>query len=199
MANSGQHGEVTLARLREILAAYGASPRRWPADERDGAETLLASSLKAREAVTEAARLDDVLDHDPAPVPSPELAARIHRYDITAPAPGVWPRLGRWLNDSYAAVAFKPVALPAAVVLATLVGLTVGLALPRTGGLTPSLPEAVVVAEAEPAIDDEVFGTVATAAEDTDVDGDFWAGNVPLAEAPSEPDGAGTLDEFPTI
>lgn len=197
MANSAQHGEMTLARLREILAAYGASPRRWPADERDGAETLLASSLKAREAVTEAARLDHVLDHDPACAPSPELAARIHRYDITRPAPGVFLRLGGWLNDSYRAVAFRPVALPAAVVLATLVGLAIGLALPRFGAVAP--PQAVVVADAEPAIDDEVFGTVAAAVQDTDVVADFWAGNVPLAEATTEPDGAGTLDEFPTI
>lgn len=199
MANNAHDGEVTLARLREILAAYGASPRRWPADERDGAETLLASSLKAREAVTEAARLDGVLDHDPAPAPSPELAGRIHRFDITQAAPGIWLRLGHWLNDSYAAIAFRPVALPAAVVVATLVGLTVGFALPHPGGLTASLPGAVVVAEAEPGIDDEVFGAEATAAQDMDVVADFWAGNVPLAEAPIEPDGAAILDEFPTI
>ena len=199
MANNGQNGDMTLARLREILAAYGASPRRWPADERDAAETLLASSLKAREAVTEAARLDDVLDHSPAPSPSPELAGRIHRYDITAAKSGVFLRLGRWLNDSYAAIVFRPAALPAAVVLATLVGLTVGFALPHPGGLTPSLPEALVVVEAEPGIDDEVFGPEATAVQDADVDSDFWAGNVPLAEALAEPDDAGTLDEFPTI
>ncbi len=195
MAKSGQDGNMTLARLREILAAYGASPRRWPSDERMAAEALLAGSLKAREAVTEAARLDDVLDRDPAPSPSPELAGRIHRYDITAAAPGVFLRLGRWLIDSYAAIAFRPAALPAAVVLATLVGLTVGFALPHPGGLTPSLPEVLVVTQAEPGIDDELFGTEATAAQDTDVDADLWAGNVPLAE----PDGAGTLDDFPTI
>ena len=199
MAKRGQDSDMTLARLREILAAYGASPRRWPSDERDAAEVLLASSLKAREAVTEAARLDDVLDLDPACAPSPELAARIHRYDITQAAPGVFLRLGRWLNDSYTAIANRPAALPSAVILATLVGLTAGLALPHSGGLTPSLPQAVFVMEAEPGIDDELFGTVATTVQDTDVDADFWAGNVPLAEVPAEPDGAGTLDEFPTI
>ncbi len=199
MANSTQDGDMTLARLREILAAYGASPRRWPADERDGAQALLASSLKAREAVTEAARLDGVLDQGPAPAPSPELVGRIHRYDITQTAPGVFLRLGGWLNDSYAAIAIRPAALPAAVVVATLVGLTVGLALPHPGGITPSLPGAVFVAETGPGIDDEVFATEATAVQDTDVVADFWAGNVPLAEAPTEPDDAATLDEFPTI
>lgn len=199
MANSGQDGDMTLARLREILAAYGASPRRWPADERMAAEALLASSLKAREAVTEAARLDDVLDHDPGCAPSPELAGRIHRYDITVPAPGVWLRLGRWLNESYRAVAFRPAALPAAVVLASLAGVAAGLALPQSGAVPPALPEAVAVLDAGPASDDEPFATAAGTSQDTDVDADFWAGNAPLAEAPTDFDGAGTLDAFPVI
>lgn len=208
MAKSSHDGDMTLKRLREILAAYGARPERWPAGERDGAHALLAGSMQAREAVTEAARLDDVLDLDPAPAPSPELAARIQRYDIAAAPPGIWTRLGGWLNDGYGAFALRPAALPVAVMLATIVGLGAGLALPQLAGLKTPVPQIVpgsqivpgpqivVVSGDETYVFDaplEAFAeTFPEGPGDSNTEAD---GN----EADGETEGAGTLDEFPII
>ncbi|MEJ0023154.1 MAG: hypothetical protein WDN76_06725 [Alphaproteobacteria bacterium] len=47
------------ARFDAIIAAYGAEPRRWPADERVAAEAFCAS---ARVDLGEAAALDQALD-----------------------------------------------------------------------------------------------------------------------------------------
>lgn len=52
---------MTLDRLRQIIAAYGANPRRWPDDERDAAEALVASSPAARDMVARESLLDDGL------------------------------------------------------------------------------------------------------------------------------------------
>ena len=70
-------GAMSVARLAAILDAYGAAPRRWPAAEREAAETLLAASAEARALRDEAARLDRVLTASLAPVPSPALRAAI--------------------------------------------------------------------------------------------------------------------------
>lgn len=52
---------MTLERLREILAAYGADQEHWPAAERDAALALLTASPEAREAARDAMALDDLL------------------------------------------------------------------------------------------------------------------------------------------
>jgi hypothetical protein len=63
------------ARFDAILAAYGADPRRWPADERAQAEAFAAH---AGAAVGEARALDAALDLAPGPAPASDLlAARI--------------------------------------------------------------------------------------------------------------------------
>jgi hypothetical protein len=68
---------MDLRRLRELLAAYGADPARWPDEERAEAEALLASSAEATREQKTAAELDALLDRVPAdPVP-PALAARV--------------------------------------------------------------------------------------------------------------------------
>jgi len=59
-----------LARFQALLDAYGAEPRRWPADQRVAAEALLKRSSEAQVAHAAAARLDKLLDSagvDPAP------------------------------------------------------------------------------------------------------------------------------------
>ena len=57
---------MTFERLIEILEAYGADPTRWPADERAAARAFAAKDPRAADALTEARRLDDLLDtYDP--------------------------------------------------------------------------------------------------------------------------------------
>lgn len=67
---------MTLGRFQEILDAYGADPRRWPAAERNDAEALLARSAEARRAQDEARRLDRMLDMLPMP-DAPKLDAAL--------------------------------------------------------------------------------------------------------------------------
>jgi len=68
---------MDLARLREILDAYGADPRRWPGAERAAAEALIANSPEAALLREDAAALDMLLDLSAAPAASQELMARI--------------------------------------------------------------------------------------------------------------------------
>jgi hypothetical protein len=59
-----------LARFAGLLDAYGAEPRRWPADRRAWAEALLARSPDAVALRATAARLDGLIDAagvEPAP------------------------------------------------------------------------------------------------------------------------------------
>jgi len=81
--------KLTLERLRAVIDAYGTSPPRWPAAEREAAAALLAESAAARALVTEAAPLDELLDAVPAIAPTPAMRAA-----ILAMAPRATPRLG---------------------------------------------------------------------------------------------------------
>jgi anti-sigma-K factor RskA len=81
--------KMTLERLRAVIQAYGTSPPRWPAAERQAAESLLAESAAARALVTEAAPLDALLDAAPPVTPTPAMRAA-----ILALAPRVRPRAG---------------------------------------------------------------------------------------------------------
>lgn len=53
---------MNLARLAEILDAYGAEPKRWPLAEREKALALLRDSAEAKALAAAAARLDAALD-----------------------------------------------------------------------------------------------------------------------------------------
>ena len=68
---------MDLARLREILDAFGAEPRRWPTAERAAVEALIANSPEAASLHEDAAALDMLMDLSAPPDPSPELMARI--------------------------------------------------------------------------------------------------------------------------
>src|SRR5262249_31939877 len=83
------NARMTLARLRAVIEAYGASAARWPAAERAAAAALLAESVEARALVTEAAPLDDPPDSVPATARPPALRAA-----ILAAAPRAAPRQG---------------------------------------------------------------------------------------------------------
>lgn len=52
---------MDLERLSVLIDAYGVDPRRWPAQERQAAEALLAASAAAQERLRGAARLDQLL------------------------------------------------------------------------------------------------------------------------------------------
>jgi hypothetical protein len=69
---------MKINRLREIVAAYGAEPSRWPLAERAAAQGLIAADPAARGLVAEAAVLDRALDRVGAPAPAgTTLAAAI--------------------------------------------------------------------------------------------------------------------------
>ncbi len=73
-----------LAQFEALLDAYGAEPRRWPAERRAEAEALLARSAEARALHEGAARLDALIDTaavEPAP------AHLIGRVIAAAPRP----------------------------------------------------------------------------------------------------------------
>lgn len=115
---------MTLERLNGILDAYGASPARWPAEERAAAEAMIASSDEARTSFAEAARLDAMLDQAAAPPPADRLGWRLR---------GIGPR-----PEQIVATAARPrtswmgsLARAAAVVLAIAGGVVVGTALPE--------------------------------------------------------------------
>ncbi len=80
-----------LARFEGLLDAYGAEPRRWPADRRAAAEALLARSSDARALLAAARRLDALLDTAPA---EPAPAHLIGRVLAAAPQPR--PRRDGW-------------------------------------------------------------------------------------------------------
>jgi hypothetical protein len=63
-------------RFRELLDAYGAEPRRWPAQERGMAEALIAASPEARALRAKAAGLDVMLDRV-RPISPPLIDAEV--------------------------------------------------------------------------------------------------------------------------
>ena len=112
---------MDLARLAEILDAYGADPRRWPADEHAAVEALIAGSPEAATMREDAAALDMLMDLSTAPAPSPELMARVLAAREPADADG-------WLSFLWP---FGPVWQPAsAMAAAAVLGIVIGAAAP---------------------------------------------------------------------
>lgn len=93
---------MDLTRFSELLDAYGADPRRWPAAERSAAQDLLAGCAQALELQRKAALLDEALDqYLPAP-PAPALRQKLLGA-VPLPRPGwrdamtvFWRDLGGW-------------------------------------------------------------------------------------------------------
>jgi ferric-dicitrate binding protein FerR (iron transport regulator) len=88
-----------LARFGALLDAYGAEPRRWPADRRAAAEALLARSSEAQALHAAAARLDALID---AAAIEPAPAHLVGRAIAAAPQPkavrGGW--FAGWLKPA---------------------------------------------------------------------------------------------------
>ena len=59
---------MTLRRLRRLVAAYGANPARWPANQRTEAERLIATSAEAREILEDAQAVDAALARAAVPI-----------------------------------------------------------------------------------------------------------------------------------
>lgn len=69
---------MNLDRFAILIEAYGIDPRRWPADERVAAQSLLSASGEAQRLLRQAAALDALLSTPlPSVSPSPALQARI--------------------------------------------------------------------------------------------------------------------------
>jgi len=70
---------MTIERLNELIAAYGADPQRWPAIERDEARAFMdANPNITKVALDEAHILDTILDDEKKNVSNTDfLAARI--------------------------------------------------------------------------------------------------------------------------
>lgn len=73
-------------RFEQILAAYGAEPRRWPEAERADAEAFAAANPDAAPVVADEAGLDRMLAHAGDTPDTSALAARILAQRPTRPA-----------------------------------------------------------------------------------------------------------------
>jgi hypothetical protein len=121
---------VDLARLAQLLDAYGADPKRWPTEERQGARDLIAASPEAEALVRRAAALDALFDQAPGREPPPELVAAILAAASRHPrrsrlAAALWP--------------FGPVWQPAAALVGSaLLGIALGVNAPIPFGADPA-------------------------------------------------------------
>lgn len=122
--------EMSVERLTQILAAYGAAPGRCPAHERAAAQALMtrimsagapAERAKIEAALNEARLLDGALDDFAAPVPDAAMARLTAA--VAFPPRQAAPRAGFRLFDLMRVV-FKPAAAVGATMAA--LGLFVG-------------------------------------------------------------------------
>lgn len=94
--------EIDLQRLRELIDAYGAEPRRWPDTERSAALSLLDASPQARGWLAQARATDALLDGAhacPAPAALRErllASTPSSRRDWRASIATLWSELGGW-------------------------------------------------------------------------------------------------------
>lgn len=103
---------MTPDRVKDIVAAYGADPSRWPAEERDAARSLIGRTPVLRDEVARMAALDRALHRWPSPAPTLDavtLAARItatpqRRPEIRSIGRFRWPLLA-WPNAAGLAAA----------------------------------------------------------------------------------------------
>ena len=143
---------MTEARLRDIIASYGASPQRWPADERVQALALLARSEAVQAHYDAAVRLDADLALLQPPAPSDALADRLadlmpetaERSSITGDR-----RLTGW----------RPAAIAASLLLAFALGLV--LPSPLREERPDPQPVAAIDVRSDEAADESVFATLA--------------------------------------
>jgi hypothetical protein len=118
---------MTLERLRQLIAAYGADPRRWPDDERDSAEAFVAGSAIARDAMAQARELDSVLGMASGDVPDAAMA-RLTAATAFPPARTASPTrsaAGGWLANLASAFWPRATVFASMAVLGIIVGLAI--------------------------------------------------------------------------
>lgn len=116
--------EMSLERLEQMVAAYGADPAHWPEAERESAERLMAHSAAGRDLLAQAKELDIALSRVASDVPDAAMARLMAATAfppprVSSPSSSLLDRL------SYVASAFWP----RATVLASMaaLGIVVGL------------------------------------------------------------------------
>jgi hypothetical protein len=134
---------ISVERVLEIIAAYGARPFGWPEDERDAAEALIeAEPTRFADALAQAQRLDEALAIEPIVDPSPMLADKIL---ATAPTKSQT-RIG-WFADLRGALFPQKTRWPASAALASLaMGLVGGYAYASTGTVYDEADQALYTA-----------------------------------------------------
>jgi ferric-dicitrate binding protein FerR (iron transport regulator) len=75
---------LSLAEFRELVAAYGAVPERWPEPLREPARALLAASAEARALAAREEELDAVLQDCAPPPLSPAFERRLNEIPVRA-------------------------------------------------------------------------------------------------------------------
>ena len=76
--NEGKGTTMNRERFEQVLAAYGADPKRWPADERAALEAYAAANADAAMSLADARDIDAILDQAREPLaPNAQLASRI--------------------------------------------------------------------------------------------------------------------------
>jgi hypothetical protein len=118
---------VELGRFRTILNAYGATPERWPAEERADALALTRTSITAARALTDARTLDERLEASALSghaLDQPHLAALQARI-VHAAQPLMQSWMGRWFGISLTPMQVWPSI--AGLAMASVLGFAVGL------------------------------------------------------------------------
>jgi hypothetical protein len=123
---------MNLERFADLVAAYGSDPHRWPAAERQAAESLLAASAAAQKLMREAADLDALLAL-PIPVIEPSLALR-NRIMAQLPAQ---PKPPGWRSQIAEAIGLL---FPGGRMVPQLAALTLALAIGIGAGFANILP-----------------------------------------------------------
>ena len=143
---------ITLERFRDLVAAYGADPARWPERERVVALELLQRSPEARASLEEARDLDYLLELAPTTAVTPELQTR-----ILAAFPGKQPARSRFAGIFAALLPDRPAWVPAAALALSLaLGVGVGAYAPALAGLDTSAHDAASIAMSG-GFDDDAF------------------------------------------
>ncbi|MDK1022736.1 MAG: hypothetical protein QGD92_00720 [Gammaproteobacteria bacterium] len=117
------HKPASLSRFIEVLDAYGSDHDRWPKEDREQLEALLATSRHAQQLLKETAKLDSILDQFTVSDISQEV--RKHVVDaIPFTKSGITERLLDWLFPEGPEFLWRPAL---AVTLPLLIGFILGL------------------------------------------------------------------------
>lgn len=156
--------EITAERALEIIAAYGADSRRWPADEREAAMLCAMADPVAAAALAEARQFDALLGDwagDVAPLAPLDATMLI-------PAPAARPAASqrqRWLVGGAMAAAIAGLLLVPALQAPAPLAPRVDIAASSFSDVSP-VPSAT--GESEDLADAEAFATVFTPTADED-------------------------------